>query len=620
MIVYKKKKYEFLADVDSGEIGDIVSRVVSLRLGIRVGTSEKASWGNSLEYMSQVLAPDDVSTDSQVAIEYRIPRTSNRIDFLVSGQGSDGSSNLVIIELKQWSKAEKTMEDGIVRTALGRGIRSVVHPSYQAWSYASLLSGFNEAVHSGQIHLYPCAYLHNYKRDGVIDDTFYKDHLTNAPLFCQTDRQELRSFIADKVTSGDQDDVIAKLDSATIRPSKVLAEQVAKMLRGNQEFVMIDAQKVVYEKAMSFVLSATDTKKKVLLVQGGPGTGKSVIAVNLLAKLTNAGKMAQYVTKNSAPRTVYESLLSDTFNQTEISNLFKGSGSYVDTEYNAYDALIVDEAHRLNQKSGFLSNKGENQIKELIHSSKVSVFFIDDAQRIHIKDIGSSDEIRKWAEKFDADLEEVELTSQFRCSGSDGYLAWIDNILGIRETANYDLSEINYDFRVFDSPSDLRDEIFEKNKSNNKSRLVAGYCWDWASKKDSTQKDISIPGFDFSMQWNLGDDGMLWMIKENSVEQIGCIHTCQGLELDYIGVIIGSDLRIEEGKLITDPTKRAKTDHSVRGWKKQMKSNPEATLKKLDEIIRNTYRTLMTRGMKGCYIYAVDKELNDYLKASINGT
>jgi DUF2075 family protein len=300
--------------------------------------------------------------------------------------------------------------------------------------------------------------------------------------------------------------------------------------------------------------------------------------------------------------------------------LFKGSGSYVDTEYNAYDALIVDEAHRLNQKSGFLSNKGENQIKELIHSSKVSVFFIDDAQRIHIKDIGSSDEIRKWAEKFDADLEEVELTSQFRCSGSGGYLAWIDHVLGIRETANYDLSEINYDFRVFDSPSDLRDEIFEKNKPDNKSRLVAGYCWDWVSKKDSTLKDISIPGFDFSMQWNLGDDGMLWMIKENSVGQIGCIHTCQGLELDYVGVIIGPDMRLEQGEVITDPTARAKTDHSIKGWKTQMQTNPVETKAKLDSIIRNTYRTLMTRGMKGCYVYAVDKELNDYLKASINGT
>ena len=617
MIVYKKKKSEFLVDIDTGEIGDIVSKAVSSVLGMRVGPREKKSWENSLEYMGQVIVPDEVSPESLVAIEYRIPRTSNRIDFLVSGKGVDGSANIVIVELKQWSSAEKTAEDGIVRTALGGGVRSTTHPSYQAWSYASLLSGFNQAVHSGEIDVYPCAYLHNYKRDGIIDDGFYQDHITNAPLYCKADRKELRSFIGEKVHSGDQDDIISKLDSSAIMPSKVLAEHVGKMLRGNKEFVMIDTQKIVYERAMSFVNSSTDGKKKVLLVQGGPGTGKSVIAVNLLAKLTNTGKMAQYVTKNAAPREVYHSLLSGTFKKNEISNLFKGSGSYTETEYNAYDALIVDEAHRLNAKSGLYSNMGENQIKELIHSSKVAIFFIDDAQRIHFKDIGSSDEIRKWAKEFEADIEEVELTSQFRCSGSDGYLAWIDHVLGIRETANYDLSELNYDFQVFDSPTDLRNEIFEKNKINNKSRLVAGYCWNWVSKKDSKANDITLPPFDFSMQWNLAEDKGTWMIKEKSVEQIGCIHTCQGLELDYIGVVIGPDLRIEDGELITDPTERAKTDHSIKGWKKQMKTDPEGTLKKLDEIIRNTYRTLMTRGMKGCYVHAVDKELNGYLKASI---
>ena len=196
-------------------------------------------------------------------------------------------------------------------------------------------------------------------------------------------------------------------------------------------------------------------------------------------------------------------------------------------------------------------------------------------------------------------------------------MAWVDHVLGIRETANYDLSELNYDFQVFDSPADMRDEIFEKNKINNKSRLVAGYCWDWVSKKDSSLKDISFPGTDFSMQWNLGDDGMLWMIKEKSVHQVGCIHTCQGLELDYVGVIIGSDLQMKNGRLITDPNSRSKNDRSIFGWKKQMKADPEVTLKKLDSIIRNTYRTLMTRGMKGCNVHAVDKELNEYLKIKL---
>ena len=617
MIVYKKKKPEFLEDIDSGEIGEIVSKSVFKSLGIRVGHGEKHSWGNSLEYMSQVLAPDEVSPESFVSIEYRIPRTSNRIDFLISGQDSQGLSNLLIIELKQWSEAERTNEDAIVQTRIGGGLRRVVHPSYQAWSYASLLRGFNEAVHSGEIHLHPCAFLHNYRRDGVLDHSSYNQHLANAPLFCQGDRKELRKFIADKVTAGDHSDIVSRIDSSNVRPSKILAEKVGEMLRGNQEFVMIDSQKLVYERAMSFSSSANDKKKKVLLVQGGPGTGKSVIAINLLAKLTNAGKMVQYVTKNSAPREVYSSLLTNTFKKTEISSLFKGSGSYVDTKYNDFDVLIVDEAHRLNEKSGLFYNKGENQIKELIYSSKVSIFFVDDAQRIHIKDIGDSDEIRKWANEFDAEIEEIELTSQFRCTGSDGYLAWVDHVLGIRETSNYDLYELNYDFQVFDSPADMRDEIFEKNKINNKSRLVAGYCWDWVSKKNSKAKDISLPPYDFSMQWNLGDDGMLWMIKNNSVQQIGCIHTCQGLELDYIGVIIGPDLQMKNGQLITDPKSRSKNDRSIFGWKKQMKAAPEVTLKKLDSIIRNTYRTLMTRGMKGCYVHAVDKELNEYFKASI---
>jgi DUF2075 family protein len=259
----------------------------------------------------------------------------------------------------------------------------------------------------------------------------------------------------------------------------------------------------------------------------------------------------------------------------------------------------------------------KNQIKEIIHSSKASIFFVDEAQRIHIKDIGGMDEIRHWAKHFDADVDELELTAQFRCSGSDAYLAWMDNWLGIRETANLNLSETNYDFRVFDSPIELRDAIVEKNGINNKSRLVAGYCWDWVSKKDPRAMDIEVPEFDFAMQWNLGTDGMLWMVKPDSVNQIGCIHTCQGLELDYIGVIIGPDMRLENGDVITDPSARSKHDRSIFGWKSQMKKDPATTTKKLDSIIRNTYRTLMTRGMNGCFIYAIDKELNEYLKSAL---
>jgi DUF2075 family protein len=617
MIVYKNSKQDFLHDLETGGIGEIVRREVQLKLKKRVGESEFRSWANSLEFMGIVLTPDEIPANAGVAIEYTIPRTSNRIDFLVSGKDKDGGNNIVLIELKQWSKVELTNEDAVVRTFLGGRLRDKVHPSYQAWSYAALLNGFNEAVYSKDINLEPCAFLHNYDRDGVIDNEFYGDHIKKAPLFCKSDRIGLRTFIAKHIYKCANKDLILELENARIRPSKVLAEQVTGMLQGNDEFVMIDAQKVVYERAMTFARSPA-SKKKVLIVDGGPGTGKSVIAINLLSNLTKLGLFGQYVTKNSAPRKVYESKLTGTFKKTDISNFFRSSGAFTETSADCYDVLIVDEAHRLNEKSGLFSNLGENQIKEVIYSAKSSIFFIDEAQRIHIKDIGDIESIRHWADHFGAEIEELELTSQFRCSGSDAYLAWMDNWLGIRKSANIDLSETNYDFRVFDSPADLRDEIVKKNDINNKARLVAGYCWDWVSKKTPGAMDIVIPEFDFSMQWNLGSDGALWLVMPDSVNQIGCIHTCQGLELDYIGVIIGPDMRLEDGEIVTDPSARSIQDHSIRGWKKQMKQKPAETTKKMDSIIRNTYRTLMTRGMNGCFVYAIDKDLNEHLKVALN--
>ena len=281
---------------------------------------------------------------------------------------------------------------------------------------------------------------------------------------------------------------------------------------------------------------------------------------------------------------------------------------------NIFDALIVDEAHRLNAKSGMYKNLGENQIKEIMNATKFSIFFIDENQKVAIHDIGEIDEIKKWANEFNADVTVLELNSQFRCNGSDGYLAWLDYILQIRETANTVLDTEENDFKVLDNPAELRDLIFEKNKISNKARLVAGYCWKWNSKKDFKANDIVFPEYDFAMKWNLTEDGMKWVIQPESVNEIGCIHTCQGLEVDYIGVIIGEDLIVRDSIVIINPNKRDANDSTVRGYKKMMKSNPIYTQELMSIIVRNTYRTLMTRGMKGCYIYCVDKETNEYFK------
>lgn len=488
----------------------------------------------------------------------------------------------------------------------------VNHPSYQAWSYVTLLEDYNSSVEENKILLKPCAYLHNYERDNIITNDFYKEYTQKAPVFLKHNLFDLQKFIKKFVKYGDNKDTLFILEKGKIRPSKSLAESLGSMLEGNKEFVLIDDQKIVYETALDLEKKSSENNKNVLIVEGGPGTGKSVVAINLLAELNKRRKVTFYVTKNSAPREVYQIMLSGKFTKTRISNLFSSSGSFYDIKPNTFDSLIIDEAHRLNAKSGLFSHLGENQVKELINSAKFTVFFIDEDQKITLKDIGSKEEIINWANKFGAKIHNLTLASQFRCNGSDGYLTWLDNILQIKETANESLDGINYDFDIYDTPLLVHQEIIKKNYLNNKSRIVAGYCWKWVSKKNSELKDIIIG--DYSATWNLSLHGQAWIIHPDSVSEVGCIHTCQGLELDYVGVIIGPDLIVRNGKIITDATKRASSDLSLKGIKKILKTNPDEAKQLADRIIKNTYRTLMTRGMKGCYIYCTDPETQEYFK------
>lgn len=614
MIVYNATKSDFLNDVLTNEIENIVLKNVKLKLNRGVGIAEIRSWASSLSYMDRIMQDAMIPNDCGIAIEYQIPQTGKRIDFIISGQNEDRKDSVILIELKQWSEAKLTSKDSIVETFVGGKIGEHTHPSYQAWSYATLLQGFNEVVYKENIQLHPCAYLHNYAEDGVIRNDFYAEYINKAPVFLKSDAIKLREFIKKHVRYGDRTNILYRIENGKIKPSKMLADSITKMIKGNQEFVMIDDQKVVYENAIALTKHASEKNKQVLIVKGGPGTGKSVVAINLLVELTKLGLLTQYVSKNAAPRAVYEARLTGSVRATEIRNMFRGSGAFIDSPANEYDALIVDEAHRLNKFSGLFGNLGENQIKEIINASKFSIFFLDEDQRVTLKDIGQKEEIIKWAHLSNASITELELNSQFRCNGSDGYLAWLDNTLQIRETVNQDLSGVDYDFRVLDNPAELRELIVEKNNINNRARLVAGYCWKWPSKKDFNAYDIEFPEYDFRMKWNLTEDGSTWIISPKSVNEVGCIHTCQGLEVDYIGVIIGDDLIVRNGVVITDASKRASSDNSVKGYKKLMKENPDEAKEQLDLIIKNTYRTLMTRGMKGCYLFCTDEETREWFK------
>jgi len=617
VIVYAATKQQFLKDNDNDDIEDVILRHYKEATGKTVGRSEIRSWQGSLTYMAKVLRDEGLPSDAGLAIELHIPQSSKRIDFLLTGRDENQAKKAVLIELKQWSKANATTKDAIVKTALGGGLVETIHPSYQVWSYAALLEGFNEAVYDKSIEIRPCAYLHNYVSDGIIDSAHYEPHISKAPLFLKgpDELTKLRSFLKKHIAHGDNKEVLYELSDGKIRPSKALAEALEGLMTGKPEFVLIDDQKAIFESALAASSEASDQAPKVLIIEGGPGTGKTVLAINLLVRLTELRLLSKYVSKNAAPRKVYESKLVGTIKRSHFSNFFSGSGAFIDTEPNTFDALIVDEAHRLNEKSGLYGNLGENQIKELIESAKCSIFFIDEDQRVTLSDIGSKQAIRAFAKAKGAVVEEYVLSSQFRCSGSDGYMAWLDDVLGIRSTANPTLDTSEYEFKVFDSPQALHDAIDGKNYGN-KARVVAGYCWPWLSKKDPNAADIVIG--DYTRQWNLDQDGSLWIIAENSIEQVGCIHTCQGLEVDYIGVIIGPDLVVRDGNVVTSPNERDKHDKSIRGWKKMMKEQPALAKKETDLIIKNTYRTLMTRGMKGCYLYCTDKETAQFFNSRLS--
>lgn len=620
MIVYSKTKADFISDVRDGLIADLIEEEMKKRkIGFNV-ISEHRAWQNSLHYMKDVLDDEGIDGECKVAVELQIPLTSKRVDFIICGCDEYDNNNVVIVELKQWDDSKVSGRPDVVYAYTGNAMRFVTHPSYQAYSYAKIIENFNESVNKYHINFEPCSYLHNYseKNRSHIQNKLYEEAISLAPIFLARDRSKLTDYIKKFIKKKDSIDILYQIDHGKLKPSKSLQEAVVGMFNGNKEFYLIDEQKVAYEiikskiKESLRVADKADNEfgKYTIIVEGGPGTGKSVVALQLLCDLIKNNYSALYATKTTATREVYfKKLRQEKYKLSYLKSLFVGTGSFIDAKLNYFDCIIVDEAHRLMSKSGMFHNLGQSQIKEIIHASKVSVFFIDEDQIVTSSDVGTIDEIIKRAKEEGSKVihsEDLKLVSQFRCNGSDGYLNFLDNLLGIKETANTTF-DLDYELRLFNSPSKMREELRKKN-FNNKARMVAGYCYDWITKDkvDSSEFDINLED-DFHAKRNFSNT-KTWAIDENSFDEVGCIHTSQGLEFDYCGVIIGKDLEFINNRVVTNKYNRAKTDQSLNGIKKKAS---EAA--KVDRIIRNTYKVLLTRGMKGSYIYCEDKNLLKYI-------
>ena len=618
MIVYEDSKRCFVEDIKSNCIADKITAKIRER-GINAGHErEYISWQNSLQFMRNIVDDNDIDDEVRIAIEYNIPLTSKRVDFIICGADANNNDNVVVVELKQWQKAEVVADDMhyCVKTFVGRNNRIVCHPSYQAYSYACFIRNYSQKVLDDGINLIPCAYLHNYDPDfkQTLSNSIYKEWVSEAPFFIRNETEQFSAFVKKYVTRRSSNgDLLYKIDHGRLKPTKTLQDSLASMVKGNKEFMLLDEQAVCYDMCLKTMAKCKeDGKKRTIVIQGGPGTGKSVLAVNLLMEFINKSLNTCYATKNSAPREAFLSLLthSDAKKQVNIKQLFRSPFGLSNVPDNTYDCLIVDEAHRLVKKM-YGDWNGENQVKECISASLLSIFLLDEDQAVTVNDIGSIAEISKWCRELNSTLKmpaEAKLVSQFRCNGSDAYIQFIDDILQrTEESVTVSLYELNFDFRIFDSAIELREALREKNAINNKSRMVAGYCYDWNVKHGRGDYDIMLPD-GFKAKWNLEKD-KIWAINPNSFEEVGCIHTAQGLEFDYVGVLIGKDLKYDStsGRIITDKQAISKDDKSsgIRSCKN------ENIVRKL---ILNTYKTLLTRGQKGCYVYCEDKSLAEYIK------
>ena len=569
-----------------------------------------------MQYMERVLRNSKIGDDCGVLIEYTIPNTSKRVDFIVTGHNDKQEKNYVLVELKQWENADTTDIPELVHTFVGGGFRDVLHPSFQAESYSRMMGLMNEGIYENNIEGYPCVYLHNYerKKPEPLLDPRYREGIKQAPIYFMDDYKKLQDYLKKMVGAGKGMEILYEMEHGRIRPSKALVDCVDSLYAGNDEFVLLDEQVVAYN-TICRELEKID-RKKTIIVKGGPGTGKSVISFKVLHKLIDRRLNAKFVAPNEAFREVMVKKLvaSKVDKAKNIKPLFGGSGVFYGVPLNAYDVLVVDEAHRLKGKGAFMY-KGENQIRDIIHASWLNVFFVDDTQKIVPADIGSVAEIRKAAKVEGSEVVEMELKAQFRCSGAEGFVNWVTHTLQIEDTANYEgWDQEEYEFRIFDDPNDLYETILQKNtETNNNARMVAGFAWDWSEDKNASVDDVTIPEKNFSMPWNARNQRALFAVKEDSVNQVGCIHTVQGLEFDYVGVIIGNDLKYNPD---THSILVEYDEYRDASGKKGLKQQQE----RLTQYVKQIYKVLMSRGRYGCYVYCRDENLKKYLESRLSGS
>ncbi len=612
MILYENTIERFNEDVMQNRIADRAAEKYQTYYKKNPGSSEYRSWATSLAILNNSFTYSGLK-DNHIVVEYELPYASQRIDVLLFGHDVEGKENIVILELKQWSNENvfDSAAEGNIIVDYGKFKKEQAHPALQVQGYYFGLKDFIKIFEEKDSPtLSASVYAHNYSKgsNAVLLAPKFSELVKTFPIFAKEDAVELGRYLKKRLQSGKGQIVYEHFARSPIGPSKKLLDHTSEMINKQQIFNLIDDQIVAYNAIKHKAKQLTKTKQKsVVIVKGGPGTGKSVIALEVMGELLRQGKRVMHATGAKAFTETLRKIVG-----TRAKALFKFFNSFANVEDNSIDVLIADEAHRIRESSNNRFTRKESrsntpQIEELLKVAKLSIFFIDENQIVRPNEIGSAKLIKEASKKFgvnESDIAEFELKTQFRCSGSDAYLQWLDHVLEIRDT---ELTEFDakMEFRIFDNPTDMLSEVRKRNKEKqNSARIAAGFCWPWSKPNldGSLVNDVKIG--DFEMPWERKDQFWKWATDDSGMEQVGTVYTAQGFEFDYIAVIFGGDLVYNSNECRWKSNPQKTYDTVVK------RKNPDLTTH-----LKNVYRTLLSRAHKGAYVYFIDKSTEKYFRS-----
>ncbi|MFG3495081.1 DNA/RNA helicase domain-containing protein [Streptomyces sp. NPDC047928] len=583
--------------------------------GHKPGSSEVRSWERSIPVLASAL--DEAGLGQvEMLLEYGLPLNSKRADAVLAGvHPKTGLPSYVVVELKQWSSAEPDDDDPSL-CRVDAYARPVLNPVDQVRGYCEYLISFNGALAGHPERVSGAAYLHNATEFGV-SGLFEAEQDQYGQLFIGGRRGEFIDFLRTRLGTQSGASAADELVNGKIGPSKQLMAVAAQEVRDREQFVLLDEQKIAYRTVFNAVRRAKQSDhKEVVVVTGGPGTGKSVIALSLLGELYRQNITALHATGSSSFTTTMRKVAGA--RKREVQNLFKYFNSFMTAERNSLDVLICDEAHRIRETSANrytpASNRtGKAQIEELIDAARVPVFLLDEHQVVRPGEMGTVAEIKAAAAEKGLRCQVVPLDSQFRCGGSDAYVRWVVRLLGLEPGGPVAWEpDDRMQLMLADSPQEMEALLADRRSQGYSARMSAGYCWKWTKKSPPGQAlpaDVVIG--EWERPWNVFGDravggappAALWATDPAGFGQVGCVYTAQGFEYDWSGVIIGPDLVWRGDNWVTDRT--ASKDPVFK------KSTPDADV---DRLIRNTYKVLLTRGMIGTVVYSTDAETREKLR------